>query len=86
MENQKIQQLIRLASIADNNGDYKIADKIFEKLAAAPPPLRFRDMPKLLTVLILVKLLGSVNCVVEVLILRLFKMRSLFVSIVLFTF
>ena len=38
MENQKIQQLIRLASIADKNGDYKIADKIFEKLAAAPPP------------------------------------------------
>ena len=38
MENQKIQQLIRLASIADNNGDYKIADKLFEKLAAAPPP------------------------------------------------
>jgi hypothetical protein len=37
MENQKIQQLIRLASIADKNGDYKIADKIFNKLAAAPP-------------------------------------------------
>jgi len=51
MENQKIQQLIRLASIADNNGDYKIADKIFEKLAAAPPLLRFRDMPKLLELL-----------------------------------
>jgi hypothetical protein len=41
MENQKIQQLIRLASIADKNGDYKIADKIFEKIAAgAPPPLK----------------------------------------------
>jgi hypothetical protein len=40
MENQKIQQLIRLASIADKNGDYKIADKIFEKLAATPPPLK----------------------------------------------
>ena len=38
MENQKIQQLIRLASIADKNGDYKIADKLFEKLAATPPP------------------------------------------------
>jgi hypothetical protein len=51
MENQKIQQLIRLASIADKNGDYKIADKIFNKLAASPPPLRFRDMPKLLELL-----------------------------------
>jgi len=40
MENQKIQQLIRLASIADKNGDYKIADKIFNKLAAAPPMIR----------------------------------------------
>ena len=37
MENQKIQQLIRLASIADNNGDYKIADKLFNKIAALPP-------------------------------------------------
>lgn len=37
MENQKIQQLIRLASIADNNGDYKIADKLFTKIAAIPP-------------------------------------------------
>lgn len=44
MENQKIQQLIRLASIADNNGDYKIADKLFEKLAAAPPPLKVPRM------------------------------------------
>lgn len=48
MENQKIQQLIRLASIADNNGDYKIADKIFEKLAAAPPP-RYRSFEKFMT-------------------------------------
>jgi hypothetical protein len=40
MENQKIQQLIRLASIADKNGDYKIADKIFEKIAAGAPPLK----------------------------------------------
>ena len=47
MENQKIQQLIRLASIADNNGDYKIADKLFEKLAATPPPgiPRFKIKP-----------------------------------------
>ena len=44
MENQKIQQLIRLASIADKNGDYKIADKLFEKLAAIPPRVpRFRS-------------------------------------------
>jgi len=51
MENQKIQQLIRLASIADKNGDYKIADKIFNKLAASPPkPImrmrRFEDLMK----------------------------------------
>jgi hypothetical protein len=39
MENQKIQQLIRLASIADKNGDYKIADKLFTKIAALPPIL-----------------------------------------------
>jgi hypothetical protein len=47
MENQKIQQLVRLASIADKNGDYKIADKIFNKLAAIPPRVprlrRFED-------------------------------------------
>ena len=48
MENQKIQQLIRLASIADKNGDYKIADKLFEKLAATPPPRQvlFRRTPE----------------------------------------
>jgi hypothetical protein len=46
MENQKIQQLIRLASIADKNGDYKIADKLFEKIAALPPEIpRFKIKP-----------------------------------------
>ena len=50
MENQKIQQLIRLASIADNNGDYKIADKLFEKLAAAPPRVpRYRNFEEFMT-------------------------------------
>ena len=38
MENQRIQKLVKLAYIADIHGDYKIADKIFEKLAAIPPP------------------------------------------------
>ena len=43
MENQKIQQLIRLASIADNNGDYKIADKIFTKMAQLKLPPRLNE-------------------------------------------
>ncbi len=43
MENQKIQQLIRLASIADNNGDYRIADKIFNKVAQIKLPPRFNE-------------------------------------------
>jgi hypothetical protein len=50
MENQKIQQLIRLASIADKKGDYKIADKLFNKLAAIPPQ-RYNSPAKLFQLL-----------------------------------
>ena len=59
MENQKIQQLVKLAYIADTNGDYKIADKIFEKLAATPPPRQvlFRRTPE--EVLKFIKTLSS---------------------------
>jgi hypothetical protein len=58
MENQKIQQLIRLASIADNNGDYKIADKLFEKLAALPPKPIAR-MRKIEDLMKLIQSMGS---------------------------
>jgi hypothetical protein len=66
MENQKIQQLIRLASIADKNGDYKIADKIFEKLAATPPMIkRFRDPSKLRLLLTPLLKLDQLNTLVK---------------------
>jgi len=67
MENQKIQQLIRLASIADNNGDFRIADKIFEKLAAISPPMirRFTDPSKLRVLLTSLSKLDQLNTLLD---------------------
>ena len=47
MENQRIQKLVKLAYIADIHGDYKIADRIFEKLAATPPPKPIQRMRRM---------------------------------------
>ena len=43
MENQRIQKLVKLAYIADIHGDYKIADKIFTKIAQLKLPPKFKE-------------------------------------------
>lgn len=48
MENQRIQKLVKLAYIADIHGDYKIADKIFNKIAALPPLFPASHTPEMI--------------------------------------
>lgn len=48
MENQRIQKLVKLAYIADIHGDYKIADKIFNKIAALPPLFPASQTPEMI--------------------------------------